>query len=104
MSESYIDSLFQEGTTDAARYGLLMLMTGISEEAWCAGWMAGLEYSLWNAKAGQIYGTLTMTERHVSLLKLLSDEAGGWWTWKDGIGATFVPEDEWKNIVANNLT
>lgn len=97
MSESYIDSLFQEDTTDAARYGLLMLMTGISEEAWCAAWMGGLEHSLWQATAGQRYGQMTLTERQASLLKLLSDEAGGWWMWRDD-GATFVPEEEWKSI------
>ena len=96
---SYIDSLFQEDTTDAARYGLLMLMTGISEEAWCAGWMSGLEHSLWQAKAGQRYGMITLTERQASLLKLLSDEAGGWWMWDDGKGgATFMFEEEWKSI------
>jgi hypothetical protein len=33
--------------------GLLRkLMSGISEDYWCAGWLSGLEYTLWDAVTG----------------------------------------------------
>lgn len=93
-NESFIDSLFMDDTVDAARYGLLMLMTGISESAWCAGWMSGLEHALWNVQPGTSYGQDVITERQSTLLRLLAEEAGGWWIFEKDVGAKFVVD--WK--------
>ena len=39
--------------------GLLKkLMSAISEERWCAGWMHGLEYTLWDMVTGVEGGAL----------------------------------------------
>jgi hypothetical protein len=32
---------------------LRKLMSGISEDYWCAGWLSGLEYTLWDAVTGK---------------------------------------------------
>ena len=80
-------------TTQAARVGLLALMAGISEEFWNAGWMNGMEFSLWQVKAGTRFGQDNITERQATLLRLLAEEAGGWWVW-DG-GPKFLTADEW---------
>lgn len=78
---------------EGAALGLLGLMTGISEEFWCAGWMSGLEFSLWGVPAGMRYGQGNITERQSQLLKLLSDECDGWWWWNDG--AKFIRKADW---------
>lgn len=84
---------FCDAADEGAALGLLGLMTGISEEFWCAGWMDGLEFSLWNAPPGMSYGTGTITERQSQLLKLLSEECDGWWHWNDG--AKFIRMADW---------
>lgn len=41
------DQLFCGDGSEGARWGLLALMTGLSEACWVAGWMDGLEVALW---------------------------------------------------------
>jgi hypothetical protein len=90
-----------ETTAEGAALGLLGLMSGISEECWCAGWLIGLEFRLWDAKANAKCGREIVTERQATLLRLLSEECGGWWHWKDGAdNPQFVSIDEWLGIVA----
>ena len=86
---------------DGAKLGLLALMAGISEECWCAGWMADNEFSCWQAAAtgrAQNYGQNVITVRQAKLLKLLSDEAGGWWIWDKK--PKFVRLDKWLEILS----
>ena len=89
--------MFCEDAAEGARWGLLALMTGISQEAWCAGWMTGLENELWRAATGLPgpYGRGVVTQRQADLLRLLSDEADGWWVYDADRGPTFLPIDEW---------
>ena len=92
MSEAYFFDLAEEG----ARYGLLCLMTGISEGYWCAGWMSGLEYSLWKAHSGDAFYSHYYTDRQKTLLRLLAEEAGGWWVWSDKEQEPkFLRMDDW---------
>src|ERR1051325_11236160 len=86
---------------EGAALGLLGLMSGISEEYWCAGWLTGLEFDLWNAQADSGYGHGTVTKRQAMLLRLLSEECDGWWHWKEGAdNPQFVSLGEWREIVA----
>jgi len=97
-----LDNLDCDDSVDAARMGLLALMRGISEEAWCAGWMMGLEFDLWAVREGRqdAYGQIgAITERQARLLRDLSDEADGWWRWGDTDGPTFVRLEEWRKII-----
>lgn len=87
-------------TEEGAALGLLGLMTGISEEFWCAGWMSGLEFDLWQAPTGKSYGQGQLTERQATLLKLLSDECDGWWYWRNHDGPKFIRLDEWRAKLA----
>jgi hypothetical protein len=91
-----------ETTSEAAARGLLDLMSGISEEYWCAGWLRDLEFELWNAVAGshtQESGALTM--RQTALLRLLSEECDGWWHWQnDTDNPQFVSLAEWRRVLA----
>ncbi len=74
------------------------VMGGISERIWCAGWLTGLEYHLWEWLVGDgswaKRGRVTEGERRV--LRVLSDLVGGWIRFDDDNGETFVPMAEWK--------
>ena len=84
---------------EGAALGLLGLMKGISEEFWCAGWMSDLEFSLWQAKPGKHYGQGIITERQAELLRLLSEECGGWWFYGDA-GPKFIRTEDWLKKIA----
>lgn len=92
------DHLFTDTASEGAALGLLALITGISEEFWCAGWMDGIEYRLWQVKPGTGYGQGVISERQSELLRLLSEECDGWWRW-DG-GPRFVRSAEWLKAMA----
>lgn len=85
--------------TEGAALGLLALMTGISEEFWCAGWMMGLEYSLWRVEAGTRYGQGGISERQATLLRLLSEECDGWWMWVEHDGPCFIRTEQWLKML-----
>jgi hypothetical protein len=79
-------------------------MSHLSEQAYCASWMAGLEYVLWSAVVDgpRKYGRLEITGEHNATLKKLSDACGGWIMFADEKGETFVPLDEWIHIYESN--
>jgi hypothetical protein len=88
------------GATDPVAAMLLRdLMGTISDEAYCAGWMMGLEDDLWAAlRVGPCtYGRVKLTADVIANLKRLHDAAGGWWT-NDG-GERFVTASEWLRMV-----
>lgn len=90
---------------EGAQIGLAGLMSGISEDLWCAGWLMGNEYALWQAKPGQRYGMGEITERQATLLRLLSEEADGWFRWDDERGLVFVRMKAWlAHLDAKKLT
>ena len=82
---------------NAAEKELMNYMSDLSERAYCAGWMSGLEYELWEAvvKGTKEYGRLRITGNHIRKLKELSDACGGWIIFIDGNGETFVSMEEW---------
>lgn len=70
-------------------------MRDLSEDHYCAGWMSGLEYTLWRAVTTEPmvaidYGIGVITLAELQSLRELSGKAGGWWTHR-----RFVPMDEW---------
>lgn len=72
-------------------------MSELSEEAWYAGWMQGLEYALWEAVLGlrTDYGRLTMSEEHRTRLKRLSDACSGWIVFDEHTEETWVSLENW---------
>ncbi|MBT9391692.1 hypothetical protein KLP40_00840 [Hymenobacter sp. NST-14] len=76
------------------------LMSSISEEAWCAGWMEGLEYALWhivNHGPAQ-YGRRLISEEIIQQLKKLSQNAQSWIIFDDLTEETAVPILEWHQM------
>lgn len=78
--------------------GLLeKLMSAISEEYWCAGWMHGLEYTLWDVVTGRRTGVCRPEE--IEQLKYLSEKCGGWIFWDEqSKSEKFVPMQDWLRL------
>lgn len=73
-------------------------MSELSENAYCAAWMMGLEYALWDAVRGgsDKYGRLRLDEAEVSRLHELSRQCAGWIVFDDARGETWLPLVEWE--------
>ncbi len=75
-------------------------MSDLSEVAYCAGWMRGLEYALWQAVllGPRRYGRLQITAEHIERLKSLSEAAGGWIVFDDAQEEILVTHAQWKQL------
>jgi hypothetical protein len=90
---------------ELARETLLRMMCDFSEECWCAGWLSGLEFTLWNGvTTGRMgSGWFAVNERELARMKYLHELAGGWWMWAEGEdGERFVTTEEWLRIVSEH--
>ncbi len=73
-----------------ARVQLRDLMSRISEDELCAGWMDGIEYELWKRVMNK-----TDITKDTARLRELSESAGGWWHWPDDSdGPLFVTHEK----------
>jgi hypothetical protein len=81
-----------ESQLELAKY-----MASISEEAYAAGWIEGLELELWRAvKEGPfLFGRLQLTTVHTRRLKELSQNCGGWIRFDETSEEQFVPFSAW---------
>jgi hypothetical protein len=84
---------------------LCLLMSDISEEAWCAGWMNGLEYALWYIMlhGPAKYGWKVINGDTIQQLKNLSEQEECWITFDQVTQETAVSLSEWEAMfqVAN---
>lgn len=87
---------------DADAQALLDLMSQISEEAWAAAWMSGIEYDLWDAldRGPRPYGRIMLHDGLLVRLRDLSRACGGWIRFDDDRGEVFVPLPEWSKHCA----
>jgi hypothetical protein len=77
-------------------------MSELSELAFCAGWMDGLEFALWEALQGRRrdYGRLAFTEDQRDELRMLFERAGGWIVFDDRTEESFLPLKQWEDFYA----
>lgn len=78
-------------------------MSELSELAYSAGWMQGLEHALWSALLDGPcrYGHLDLRPEHLQRLRDLSERAGGWIHFPDTADEeVFVPLEEWQRVHA----
>ena len=75
-------------------------MSDISEDAYCAGWMIGLEYDLWRivVAGGGHYGAVSLGDEEVQELRDLSAACGGWIMYERDKGEVFVPLVKWQEL------
>lgn len=82
---------------------LYELMSDISEDCYCAGWMHGNEFRLWDAITDpdddRRYGMGEIEPQQVQRLKELSQLSGGWWRWDETEGPQFVVLERWEGIL-----
>lgn len=73
-------------------------MSALSERAYGASWMDGLEFALWEAVVNSPfkYGRLDLTPEHQQRLIELSESCGGWIIFEEKREETFVSIAEWK--------
>ncbi|HQR45124.1 MAG TPA: hypothetical protein PLB02_03835 [Thermoanaerobaculia bacterium] len=78
-------------------------MSKLSEEAYGASWMAGLEYALWELLAGERneYGRLVFTDQHRTRIRQLSDDCGGWIVFDDETEETWLEVGDWQARLAH---
>ena len=87
--------------------GVAKLMSYISEDHYCAGWLHDLEFSLWDYVSGNCapeldFGFRPPNKGLVKLLKAGAEMIGGWIVWDDSCDddqwRRFVPMDEWQRV------
>jgi len=74
------------------------LMSDISEEAYCAGWMANLEYVLWDAvlNGERQYGRYFIKQKDIDALITLSHLTDSWIYFDDDNEETAMPLNSWR--------
>ncbi|MBF0502245.1 MAG: hypothetical protein HQM09_19040 [Candidatus Riflebacteria bacterium] len=88
-----------------AAQALTDYMSELSETAYCAGWMDGLEFALWQVvtEGPRQYGCLVITQKQVSELRMLSDICGGWIVFDDRTEETFISLDAWQRLYNDHI-
>lgn len=79
-------------------------MSEISELAFCAGWMDGLEYRLWEIVQGgsRKYGQIRLTDGQVGRLRELAEGLHGWvWFNDESEVEEFIEHERWLSAYAN---
>jgi hypothetical protein len=82
---------------------LIDLMSLLSEEHYCAGWLIDLEHELWEFVAApdlhdHEWGMGTVTAQNTADMKRLSSEIAGWVCWEEnGLHShvRFIPMEDW---------
>lgn len=84
-----------------ARVALRDKMSDYSEDRWCAGWLDGLEYSLWSlVKDGAV---LDVYDERCNFREM-AEAVGGWFHWPEmADGPEFVEMSEWLQIYEERM-
>ena len=100
----------QKSKDPNAALQLVKLMEEISERCMCAGWLSGLEYSLWSLIQGFVpscqsvnpvahkWGQDALSATDMERLQSLSRQCNSWWIWDNNseIGHTLISLEEWQ--------
>jgi hypothetical protein len=101
LVERNIAAIAEVGRSVSTAVALRRLMSDMSEEHCCAGWLDGTEYVLWSMVQGgdTKWGFGEVRPESIADLRRLSEAVQGWWRWDDDAGGkVFVPIDEWLRI------
>jgi hypothetical protein len=84
---------------DWKQRALYQLMSDISEDCYCAGWMTGNEYTLWEMVTDQAaerrYGMGEVEAQSIEDMRTISAEVGGWIRWRDDDEDKELPVEDW---------
>lgn len=92
-------------TEDAAAIAMGAIVSDISEDTYCAGWMNGIEFALWGVLHGDMedYAGVTASDPRMVALDVLSRKFDGWVMWDNTVKyrwTAFVPTDKWVALYA----
>lgn len=73
------------------------LMSDISEDCWCAGWLLNNEHTIWEALQGgdRTYGQGEIDAERLERIRALSAELDGWIVWIDDRDEPGMPVEQW---------
>jgi hypothetical protein len=77
-------------------------LSHLAEDHWCASWLRGLEYEVWEALQNPEYecGFSALSPEELATLRWLSESCGGWVQWSDERQApVFVDLGAWRQMV-----
>lgn len=76
---------------------LYELMSDISEDCYCAGWMIGNESAIYSAmRSGNLnYGISSINQNSLNRVRELSNELNGWIIWFDDMDDESLPSEDW---------
>lgn len=77
---------------------LSALMSDISERNWCASWLSGTEYTLWDT-IQEGHSPWEVTDSEIDELRSLSQQYGCWIWWVEEIGALPVELKIWEQHI-----
>ena len=91
---------FEQSLDAVAAAALAALISEISEECWCAGWLIDCEHSLWSMAqepaSDHQWGIGTVEAKDLVKLRALAIRCGGWVTWdEDYVGERWIAQAEW---------
>lgn len=80
-----------------AQRDLADYMSVLSEQAYYAGWMDGLEYALWRTVVNgpMEYGRLSINGDHINELRRLSEACSGWIMFAEEKEETWISMANW---------
>ena len=86
---------------ESAACQLAGLISEISEDHFSAGWLHGLEFTLWNMLHGddRRFGMGKVSQENIDRLRHLHEKCGGWWRWDETHGEMFVATADWIALV-----
>jgi hypothetical protein len=84
---------------------LALAMSEVSQAAYCAGWMTGLEYALWHflITGRRRYGKSRVTDDEIERLRALSLKCRGWIVFDDHKEEMFVPTSDWEQMFRSGI-
>jgi len=87
--------------TEIAKHTLLRVMRDWSEDAYSAGWMRGLENTIWSMIQKWKSGDPNVGELDAAMFDYLHEKAKGWWVWDEEAGhPVFIPKKTWISMYA----
>jgi len=98
VTNAVLDKALAKSLDRACALALRDLMSGISEDYYCAGWLTGLERTLWGMLQGDSrhFGMGEVTHEEIGRLRDLHEKCGGWWYFDDERGEEmFLATAEW---------
>lgn len=105
VSASILEARLQTTVDRVSALALRDLMSRISEEHYCAGWLSGLEFTLYGMMHGdsRAFGMGDVSTEDVTQLWTLHQRCGGWWYYDKEHGEMFILTHDWLKMLREKV-